>query len=45
MQLDGLTGLIQFDEDGFRSEFEIDVLEVMGHGLEKVSTLVIEVTT
>ncbi|CAK1555309.1 unnamed protein product [Leptosia nina] len=36
MELDGLTGLIKFDEDGLRSEFEVDVLEVQSHGFEKV---------
>lgn len=36
VELDGLTGTIKFDEDGLRSEFEVDVLEVMSHGLEKV---------
>lgn len=36
MDIDGLTGVVQFDEEGFRSLFEVDVLEVMAHGLEKV---------
>lgn len=36
---DGLTGVISFDDEGFRSEFEVDVIEVMGHGFEKVSNL------
>ena len=26
--LSGLTGVIQFDNDGFRSEFELDILEL-----------------
>lgn len=38
MEIDGMTGVIKFDEDGLRSEFEVDVLEVMSHGLEKVNT-------
>ncbi|XP_045498949.1 glutamate receptor ionotropic, kainate 2-like [Colias croceus] len=38
MEQDGLTGVIKFDEDGFRSEFEVDVLEVMAHGFEKIGT-------
>ncbi|XP_013138195.1 PREDICTED: glutamate receptor ionotropic, kainate 2-like [Papilio polytes] len=38
MEIDGMTGVIKFDEDGLRSEFEVDVLEVMSHGLEKVGT-------
>lgn len=36
---DGLTGVISFDEEGFRSQFEVDVIEVMGHGFEKVLRL------
>ncbi|XP_072932711.1 glutamate receptor ionotropic, kainate 3-like isoform X2 [Epargyreus clarus] len=38
IEIDGLTGIVKFDEDGLRSDFEIDVLEVMGHGFEKVGT-------
>lgn len=38
MELDGLTGIIKFDEDGFRSDFEVDILEVMAHGFEKAGT-------
>ncbi|CAH2982565.1 unnamed protein product [Chilo suppressalis] len=38
IEIDGLTGLVKFDEDGFRTDFEIDVLEVMAHGFEKVGT-------
>lgn len=36
VEIDGLTGLVKFDEEGFRSDFEIDILELMSHGLEKV---------
>lgn len=36
MELDGLTGMIKFDEEGFRSDLELEVLEVMAHGFEKV---------
>lgn len=36
MEIDGLAGIIRFDEDGFRSDFEADVIEVMPHGFEKV---------
>lgn len=36
MTVDGLTGSVKFDDEGFRSEIEVDVLEVMAHGLEKV---------
>ncbi|XP_050679068.1 glutamate receptor ionotropic, kainate 3-like isoform X2 [Leptidea sinapis] len=42
METDGLTGPIKFDEDGFRSDFEIDVLEVMSHGLEKIGAWSLE---
>ncbi|XP_063826752.1 glutamate receptor ionotropic, kainate 2-like isoform X1 [Ostrinia nubilalis] len=38
VEIDGLTGLVKFDEEGFRSDFEIDVLELMAHGLEKVGS-------
>ncbi|XP_034829301.1 glutamate receptor ionotropic, kainate 2-like [Maniola hyperantus] len=38
MELDGLTGMIKFDEEGFRSEVEVDVLEVMAHGFEKIGS-------
>ncbi|XP_045449718.1 glutamate receptor ionotropic, kainate 2-like [Melitaea cinxia] len=37
-EVDGLTGTIKFDNEGVRSEIEVDVLEVMAHGLEKVGT-------
>lgn len=40
-EMDGLTGIIKFDEDGFRSDFEVDIIEVMGHGFEKVCKSVI----
>lgn len=36
MEFDGLTGIIKFDEDGLRSEFELEVLEIMTHGVVKV---------
>ncbi|XP_026489807.2 glutamate receptor ionotropic, kainate 2-like [Vanessa tameamea] len=38
MEVDGLTGTIKFDDDGFRSDIEVDVLEVMAHGFEKIGT-------
>ncbi|XP_023937960.2 glutamate receptor ionotropic, kainate 2-like [Bicyclus anynana] len=38
MEIDGLTGLIKFDEEGLRSELEVDVLEVMAHGFEKIGS-------
>ncbi|KAJ0183282.1 hypothetical protein K1T71_001258 [Dendrolimus kikuchii] len=42
MEVDGLTGVIKFDDDGFRSYFEVDVLEVMPYGFDKVGTWNIE---
>lgn len=36
MEIDGLTGTIKFDSDGFRSDFEIEVIEVVAYGFEKV---------
>ncbi|KAI8421749.1 hypothetical protein MSG28_009715 [Choristoneura fumiferana] len=39
---EGLTGLIKFDDDGFRSDFEVEVLEIMPHGFEKVGSWNIE---
>lgn len=37
MEMDGVTGLIKFDENGFRSDFELDVFEIMTHDIVKVS--------
>nr|XP_037875496.1 glutamate receptor ionotropic, kainate 2 isoform X2 [Bombyx mori] len=42
MEIDGMTGIIKFDDEGFRSYFEVDVLEIMPHGLEKVGSWNIE---
>lgn len=42
MEIDGMTGIVKFDEDGFRSEVEIDVLEAMSYGLDKVGTWTLE---
>lgn len=41
MEMDGFTGMIKFDEDGFRSDIEIDVLEVKTYGLDKVNYILI----
>ncbi|XP_013190560.2 glutamate receptor ionotropic, kainate 2-like [Amyelois transitella] len=38
LEIDGLTGLVKFDEDGFRSDFELDIMELQSHGFEKVAT-------
>ncbi|XP_066979529.1 glutamate receptor ionotropic, kainate 2-like isoform X4 [Macrobrachium rosenbergii] len=38
-RLDGLTGLIKFNTEGFRSDFQLDILEVdVKEGLKKVGT-------
>ncbi|CAG9562718.1 unnamed protein product [Danaus chrysippus] len=37
-EIDGLTGLIKFNEEGFRTDIELEVFEVMAHGFEKVGT-------
>ena len=36
VELDGLTGRIKFDHDGLRTEFELQIVELKKHGLEKV---------
>ncbi|XP_063534435.1 glutamate receptor ionotropic, kainate 2-like isoform X1 [Cydia strobilella] len=42
MEIEGLTGLIKFDDDGLRSYFEIEILELMAHGVETIATWNIE---
>ncbi|XP_022115207.2 glutamate receptor ionotropic, kainate 2 [Pieris rapae] len=42
VELDGLSGVIKFDEDGLRSDFEVDILEVTSHGFEKIGTWSLE---
>lgn len=34
----GLTGLIKFDNQGFRSQFELDLIELTGEGLKEIGT-------
>ena len=36
MELEGLTGKIKFDQRGLRTEFELQIVELKKHGLEKV---------
>lgn len=36
--LRGLTGNIRFDNEGFRSDFAMDIVELSANGLEKVGT-------
>ncbi|XP_053605086.1 uncharacterized protein LOC128672163 [Plodia interpunctella] len=38
LEIDGLTGRVRFDEEGFRSNFEIDIIELQTHGFENVAT-------
>ena len=37
--MEGLTGNIKFDEWGLRTEFELQIVELKKHGLEKVRRL------
>ena len=37
--INGLTGRIKFDENGLRTDFELEIVELKKHGLEKVSHL------
>lgn len=34
--MEGLTGKIKFDSSGFRSDFQLDIIELTKDGLEKV---------
>lgn len=34
----GLTGLIKFDHEGFRSDFKLDIIELTSEGLIKKGT-------
>ena len=34
--INGLTGRIKFDEDGLRTDFELEIVELKKHGLDKV---------
>jgi glutamate receptor, ionotropic, invertebrate len=34
----GLTGVIKFDHEGFRSDFSLDIVELSKDGLRKVGT-------
>lgn len=34
----GLTGVIKFDHQGFRSDFSLDIVELSKDGLRKVGT-------
>ena len=36
VELEGLTGNIKFDQQGLRTEFTLQIVELKKHGLEKV---------
>ena len=36
VEIDGLTGRIKFDQDGQRSDFQLEIVELKKHGLDKV---------
>jgi hypothetical protein len=38
VEISGLTSVIKFDNQGFRTDFELDVVEVNKEGLSKIGT-------
>lgn len=38
VEMKGLTGVIKFDHQGFRSDFMLDVIELSREGLKKIGT-------
>ena len=36
VEIEGLTGRIKFDPEGQRSDFELEIVELKKHGLDKV---------
>lgn len=38
VEMKGLTGVIKFDHQGFRSDFMLDVVELSREGLKKIGT-------
>ena len=36
VEIDGLTGRIKFDQEGQRSDFQLEIVELKKHGLDKV---------
>lgn len=38
MEIKGLTGVIKFDNQGFRSSFSLDIVELGKEGLRKIGT-------
>jgi hypothetical protein len=43
-QIDGLTGRVQFDANGRRSAFSLDLMELTKDGVEKVSQMACSLT-
>ena len=37
VEIEGLTGRIKFDQEGQRSDFQLEIVELKKHGLDKVS--------
>ena len=40
MEIEGLTGKIKFDQQGGRTEFELQIVELKKYGLEKVRIVI-----
>jgi ionotropic glutamate receptor len=38
VEMRGLTGVIKFDHQGFRSDFVLDIIELSKEGLKKIGT-------
>lgn len=38
VEMKGLTGVIKFDHQGFRSDFTLDIIELTRDGLQKAGT-------
>ena len=36
--INGLTGRVKFDENGLRTDFELEIVELKKHGLDKVKS-------
>ena len=41
VQINGLTGRVKFDQNGVRTDFELEIVELKKHGLDKVMTIVL----
>lgn len=38
VEMKGLTGVIKFDHEGFRSDFALDIIDLTRDGLRKIGT-------